>query len=378
MFAFVNCRRAVRSTVPGDNYATFSGTSMATPHVAGVAALLWSHFPECTNNQIRNALLHGVREPPTSDPQNAPGWDIFYGYGIVNAGASFELLKTRGCVGAGGRFPDTANGETLSDQSPGGGDQLQFGCTDDSHCTDQQPNPCLGDFTCDLTTNTCVEGPPSVNCDDGLLCTIDTCDPTRDPDTEDLCVHTPVVCDDGETCNGVFSCDPSSGQCVETSPPISCDDGLPCTLDTCSGGTCSHAPKVCDDGDVCNGVFSCDASSGECVEDAPPVVCELETQCNLASCDALSGECSYTPRVCDDGNACTLNDSCDVVEGCVFQDPEPNCCGNGICEPDAPVPEDEESCQADCAPDAPIGGAPTWTELFPWQNGKCSERTIMV
>ncbi|KAL7553429.1 hypothetical protein ACHAWF_017427, partial [Thalassiosira exigua] len=128
---------AVRSTVPGDNFATFSGTSMATPHVAGVAALLWSHFPDCTNNQIRNAILHA-----------APGWDIFYGHCIVDAGATYDLLSERGCVGAGGAFPDTANGETLSDQAPGGEFPLQFGCTADEHCQEASPDPCTGDFAC--------------------------------------------------------------------------------------------------------------------------------------------------------------------------------------------------------------------------------------
>ena len=98
----------------------------ATPHIAGIAALLWSHFPECTNNQIRNAILHAAIEPPDTSAQNPAGWDIFYGHGNVNAGATYNLLKDRGCVGAGGRFPDTDNGEVLSDQSPGGELQLQF------------------------------------------------------------------------------------------------------------------------------------------------------------------------------------------------------------------------------------------------------------
>lgn len=53
-----------------------SKLKMATPHVAGVAALLWSHFPLCSNNQIRNALIHTASQPPTSDPQNTPGWDM--------------------------------------------------------------------------------------------------------------------------------------------------------------------------------------------------------------------------------------------------------------------------------------------------------------
>eukprot|EP01082_Thalassiosira_pseudonana_P012127 g10879.t1 g10879 contig40:23589-25203(-) len=46
----------VLSTYPNDSYFTLSGTSMATPYVAGVAALVWGYFPECSNRQIRNVL----------------------------------------------------------------------------------------------------------------------------------------------------------------------------------------------------------------------------------------------------------------------------------------------------------------------------------
>jgi serine protease len=118
----------VLSTIPRDggvqgSYAEFSGTSMACPHVAGVAALLISHFPECTNNQIRNAMLRSTSEPPL-DSQNTPGWDKYYGWGIVNAGRAYELLKCMGCEGAGGPYPSP--GETLSDQARGGMDQLSW------------------------------------------------------------------------------------------------------------------------------------------------------------------------------------------------------------------------------------------------------------
>ncbi len=47
----------ILSTAPGDQYATFSGTSMATPHVAGVAALLWGASPNKTMAQIRSAIV---------------------------------------------------------------------------------------------------------------------------------------------------------------------------------------------------------------------------------------------------------------------------------------------------------------------------------
>ena len=229
------CVSSVLSTVPGDNYATFSGTSMATPHVAGVAALLWSLFPECTNNQIRNALIHSKREPPAEeiDPRNTPGWDKFYGWGIVDAGHAHHILSTQGCENAGGVSP--GEGETLSDFALGGRFQLDVGCFNDAHCAAAADDVCAGEMRCNTVDHTCFQVQESGGfCDDNDPCTEDVCDPTRDiiNGLEDLCVNTPKVCGDGNVCNGVFSCEANTGECILDTPPIDCSDGDACSVDT--------------------------------------------------------------------------------------------------------------------------------------------------
>ena len=69
----------VYSTVLGNGYAYKSGTSMACPHVTGVAALVWSVFSNSAADHIRQILLR------TADDLGEPGFDVHYGYGRVNA-----------------------------------------------------------------------------------------------------------------------------------------------------------------------------------------------------------------------------------------------------------------------------------------------------
>jgi subtilisin family serine protease len=68
----------VLSTVRGGGYASLSGTSMATPHASGVAAVLWQLNPGDTAAGIRNRLTAAVNDlgPAGRDPQ--------FGFGRVN------------------------------------------------------------------------------------------------------------------------------------------------------------------------------------------------------------------------------------------------------------------------------------------------------
>lgn len=72
-------------------YQYFSGTSMATPHVSAVAALVWSHFPSCTAAQIR------ARMEATAKDIGDAGRDDKTGNGLVQAKAMYDAIKNGGC-----------------------------------------------------------------------------------------------------------------------------------------------------------------------------------------------------------------------------------------------------------------------------------------
>ena len=63
---------------------------MATPHLSGVAALVWSAAPDKTNQQVREAL------DATALDLDAPGRDINTGYGLVQAADAVEELVNGG------------------------------------------------------------------------------------------------------------------------------------------------------------------------------------------------------------------------------------------------------------------------------------------
>lgn len=72
----------ILSTIPDGKYGRMSGTSVACPHVSGVAALTWGAHPSSSNERIWNLIAS------TADDLGIPGPDSKYGYGRVDAHAA--------------------------------------------------------------------------------------------------------------------------------------------------------------------------------------------------------------------------------------------------------------------------------------------------
>ncbi len=73
------------------SYAYFDGTSMATPHVSAVAALVWSYTPSCTGAQIRASLTKSALD------LGPAGRDTKFGFGLVQALAAKNRIASLGC-----------------------------------------------------------------------------------------------------------------------------------------------------------------------------------------------------------------------------------------------------------------------------------------
>ena len=72
----------IYSTIWGGGYGDDSGTSMATPHVAGLAALLMTRYPSYTPDEVASAILDNARD------LGSPGWDEYHGCGRIDAYAA--------------------------------------------------------------------------------------------------------------------------------------------------------------------------------------------------------------------------------------------------------------------------------------------------
>lgn len=149
---------------------------------------------------------------------------------------------------------------------------------------------------------------PNTLCSDDTACKIGACDPGGS------CIPgSQKGCDDGNPCTD-DTCDPATGGCIGTPNDNNpCSDNDVCTIgDHCSNGVCvggSQHPN-CDDGNICTD-DSCDWVIGcnhipHCVDG---------NACTVDVCDPTTAACSHNPVDCADSNPCTV-DSCSNVSGC--------------------------------------------------------------
>ncbi|WP_094096178.1 S8 family peptidase [Paenibacillus physcomitrellae] len=94
---------SIASTYPGNQYAALSGTSMASPHVAALAALIRSENPQLKNTEVMDIIRH------TTEDLGTPGRDKYYGFGQINV---LSALQAAGS----GNANENANGNV---QNPG-------------------------------------------------------------------------------------------------------------------------------------------------------------------------------------------------------------------------------------------------------------------
>ena len=154
-------------------------------------------------------------------------------------------------------------------------------------CNDD--NPCTSNDTC--SGGICVSGPPTV-CNDGNVCTTDSCDPASG------CLFTnnsTASCDDGNACTFADAC--SGGSCGGTA--YSCDDGNSCTVDTCDGlGGCTHRVGACPACPVAEDCFNGIDDDCDGLTDAFDLDCCPHGECFSAVCDFIF-TCNQSTGCCD-------------------------------------------------------------------------------
>jgi len=185
---------------------------------------------------------------------------------------------------------------------------------------DSTGDPCPAYHVCDEDADTCVLGEClyDYECDDGLTCTLDTCETGRDGRYCDQEARDWRCPDDGLFCNGEEYCDLAHDCCSCGNP---CERGEVCDEET---DTCAN---WCQDGDDCDDGIDCtydicdphhpDADQTGCLWWPHDDDCDDGNTCTVNICDLGIG-CLTAPRDCSDGDPCTI-DTCSTETACAHE-----------------------------------------------------------
>jgi subtilisin-like proprotein convertase family protein len=161
------------------------------------------------------------------------------------------------------------------------------------------------------------DGEDGSPCDDGEFCTVD------DVCLQGVCRGAPNPCEDGNPCT-VDLCNALEGRCMHTAAPdlTPCDDQRYCTLgEVCLSGVCTDGyPRNCEDGNPCT-QNTCDPALDACasapIGDGDP--CDDGAFCSVGE-TCQGGVCGFGAlRDCQDENACTVDFCDESVKACVHE-----------------------------------------------------------
>jgi hypothetical protein len=273
------------------------GTSMATPHVAGLAALLVQSRPGITPVEVRRAIREGAVD------KGPAGFDTGYGYGRIDVLGSLARLAPctsdascddgafcngmERCVAGAcelGAGPCTGQ---LCDETAG--ECYVRGCDDDGVCESSEdcvscPSDCASSSGAACGNGVCEAG----NGEDCVSCRADCAGKQDGLRKERFC------CGDGGGVKPVACSDARCGECVDTPVAASCCGDGTCTVGGESSMTCAvdcGPPPVCGDG-------VCDSSEVGCAclaDCAPPLeICNNGTDDNCnGAVDCADAECLF-------------------------------------------------------------------------------------
>lgn len=355
-------------------YAYMSGTSMSTPHIAGVIALLLGTDSTLTDNEIKNAL-YTTAEPATKCYECArwSGWSgrcirqkevactsEIQGAGVVNAYEAYSAVKPSEPDSDSDGIPDSQDAcpDTYGDYCHGCPEPACLGCQSPSCPATGEP-VCVDDDLLCISPNavgTCFESACSFECLSGY----DNCNGDWNDGCEaDWYTDSNNCGSCGNTC-GTITCPASGcgvGDCgIEYYGYYPLEQQTSCVDTVCSGectATCSY-DATCDPDDDSDGVLDAD--------DACPIT--YGTDCNgctnpcsgcaVMSCDTgtlnpptcMAGSCSGTTCQADGcgvgtcaeneyGTYTSTSNACEVVDGigaCTNNPCTLNCVYSSECE----------------------------------------------